>query len=135
MTLSCSCNWDDFDYGPGDVLYRNTPNDYSQLARKRSTSCSSCGSRIAPGDTVVTFTRYKVPEYEIEETIYGDSGEDGPERAPHHLCETCGDLYFSLIELGFECTAPTENMHELVKEYAETYGPAASVKGDTDNGN
>ena len=37
------------------------------------------------------------------------------------MCETCIDLYFSLEDLGF-CFYLGDNMHDLVKDYADIYG-------------
>lgn len=53
-------------------------------------------------------------------------GRDGRAIHPHHGaigdCLRCADLYFSFEDLGFECVSPYENMVELAKQYAETYG-------------
>jgi len=45
--------------------------------------------------------------------------------ASHWLCEECSDLWFSLYELGFQCVTPNENVRDLVRQYAELYGPAS----------
>ena len=78
---------------------------------------------IDVGATVASFPRYKVPDTDVEEKIYGEDGE--VPRAPHYLCEMCADLYFSLMDLGFECIGPWEDMREMVQEYAALYGAAA----------
>jgi hypothetical protein len=59
----------------------------------------------------------------IKEKIYGE-GNEVP-MTPKWMCERCGDLYFSLTELGF-CVSLDDDMRELVKEYAETYGRKAA---------
>lgn len=119
MPLSCSCDWDDDD-GP----WWWSPDDYSTLNTKRRKRCSSCTDMIEIGATVAEFTRSREPRSDIEDRIYGD-GPEAIRLAPHYLCERCADLYFSLSELGFECVGPSEDMRELVREYAETYRGAA----------
>ena len=47
------------------------------------------------------------------------------------MCETCSDLYFSLLELGF-CINLGDDMSELVKDYAEYYGGKNAEKFGTD---
>ena len=115
MPLSCYC---DYSPEPGDVCWY-PPKDHSEYKRNRSTKCCSCGGRIERGDTIGRFERFKVPEYDIECSIYGEDGEIP--RADWFMCETCIDLYFSLEDLGF-CFYLGDNMHDLVKDYADIYG-------------
>lgn len=116
MSLSCSCDFDgDFDW------YYMRPEDYSTLKTKRRKRCSSCGDLIDIGAISTSFDCWRPPRDEMEERIHGEDGE--VYTAPMRHCERCADLYFSLRELGFECVGPDEDMRELVKEYAETYGP------------
>lgn len=117
MPLSCSC---DFDYEPGSWFCEH-PADYSTLETAKRRRCSSCGDLIDIGATVAKFPRWRVPETFVEVNIFGEDGQIP--LAPSYFCERCADLFFSLAELGFECITPTENMVEMVKEYAETYGP------------
>ena len=110
MPLSCGCNYDgDYSY------YFEIPSDYSTLNTSRRVRCVSCKSLIDVGDTIVSFTCYREPNSDIEERIYHDEVPIANKR----FCERCGDLYFSLYELGFECVSPDDNMLELVKEYRE----------------
>lgn len=118
MTLSCSCDFEDWE--PGDIMVY-AAGDYSILATTRRKRCSSCGILIDIGATVAKFDRGKMPGSDIECRIYGE--DDEIELAPQYLCEECADIYFSLKELGFSCVWPDENMRALAKEYAETYGP------------
>lgn len=67
----------------------------------------------------VQFDRFRFPQNDIEERIHGDDGEIM--LAPRYLCEPCGDLFFSLEELGY-CVSPDENMRELVAQYAVMKG-------------
>lgn len=117
MSLSCYC---EYDPEPGDVVWWK-PQDYTVYARNRRTKCCSCGNTISHGDTCLEFDRSKIPDSEIECRIYGEDGEIP--RASWWMCETCGDLFWSLDELGFDCISLSDNMRELVKEYAAIYGP------------
>lgn len=118
MSLTCEC---DYDPEPGDVCWW-WPNDYATLSTKRARKCCSCGEKIAPGETVAAYHRYKIPDYDIEIDIYGEDGDTGPARATWYHCEKCADLCFSLQDLGF-CLNISDNMPILALEYAETYGP------------
>lgn len=117
MSLTCYC---DYEPDPGAVSWI-WPDDYSTLSTARARKCCSCGERIAPGDLVAAYHRYKVPEYPIEIGIYGDDGDDGPRRATWYHCERCADLCFSLLDLGF-CLYIGDDMRGLVREYAEMRG-------------
>lgn len=121
MALSCSCGYD------GDYAwYYEAPNDYSDMpARKRRAKCSSCKELIPHVATVARFRCSRGANGRIEESIYGDEVP----LASRYLCERCADLYFSFVELGFDCVGPDENMIELAKEYAATYQPQKTVNG------
>jgi hypothetical protein len=114
MPLSCSCYFDPYEDGAWSY---ESPDDYQALDRRRAVRCASCRALIRPGDTAIKFTRWRSVVSDIEARIYGDDGE--VPLGPMFHCEVCADLFFSLIELGFECVAPDENMRELVQEYAE----------------
>lgn len=115
MPLSCSCDYPDI-----CEWYYTDPDDYTVMSgtgrRKR---CSSCGELIALGSITARFRRWRNPRSDIEESIYSDEVP----LASMYLCERCADLYFSFVELGFECVGPWENMLELAHEYAEEYVP------------
>lgn len=113
MSLSCECG--DYESEPGDVGWYY-PLDFSTYTAKRSTKCVSCGDKIKPGDDCGRFERYKIPEWDVEAAIYDEDGE--VPRAAHHHCYRCAGLFFSLNELGY-CMSLTDDMRELVKEYAE----------------
>lgn len=113
MPLTCEC---DGDYDDAQ-WYWWAPDDYSTMPeQRRRRRCQSCQTLIANGAVVARFERSRYAISYIEECIYGE-GCDVP-LAAHYLCETCADLYFSLIELGFCGVGPGENMRELVREYA-----------------
>lgn len=117
MSLSCDC---EFDYSIVDWWYEG-PTDYSLapvLGRRKR--CCSCGQLIHPRDIRVEFRRFRNPT-EWEDWFLGWSAEGGEATlASWFMCEECGDLYFSLDELGF-CVSLGDNMRELTREYAEVY--------------
>lgn len=120
MGLSCEC---DGDYEPGTIVCY-APSDYQPMHARRRQRCLSCKELIDVGATAAKIPTYKVPEYDIEVQIYGECGEIP--RADRWYCERCADLFFSLDELGF-CVNPHDDMRQLVKDYAEFYGPAKEV--------
>ncbi len=120
MPLTCYCDWEP----EAGMWFYYPPADYSTLSTKRARKCSSCGERIAVGDLCCKFNRNKIPEHDVEVRIWGEDGEIP--LAPWFICERCGDLWWSMNDLGFECVGPGENMLELVREYAATYGPKAT---------
>lgn len=113
MPLTCEC-----EYLDDATWYYDPPTDETVLKAKRSRRCCSCEELISPGSVVVPFSRWRSPKTWIEENIHGDEVR----LATKYMCETCGDLYWSLDELGF-CVGPGECMRELTREYAATYGP------------
>lgn len=118
MPLSCDC--DDWEPLPGQVAWF-PPRDYSAFPQRRRIRCCSCKQLISAGDLCVCFERIKYAESDLEFTIYGEDGEIP--RAPWYMCEECGDLYWSLSELGFCFGLGDVSMRELAREYARDYGP------------
>lgn len=117
MGLTCECGDFDSDWYWQDV------SDYKPLNTKRSRKCCSCGDKIRPGDTCISFDRYRAPSERanyIEERIYGDEVP----LPDWFMCERCADLFNSLSELGF-CIGLGQDMRELAREYAAVYGPKA----------
>lgn len=111
MSLSCECGeWD------GEGVAWLPPEDYTTLTTKRRQRCRSCKSLIAIGETCASFHRFRAPQTDIEQRIYGEDSE--VHMAPWYFCETCADLYFSIDALGY-CIALGDDMRELVKEYAD----------------
>lgn len=118
MPLSCSCEFDDWYPEPGEWYYIG-PVDYMPLTRaapkrKRRPRCWSCKELIDWPDLVVKFERIRVAD-ELQAFIFGDEYEY--EIAPRFHCERCGDLYYSIKELGY-CGEPGANQLELAKEVA-----------------
>ncbi len=124
MPLTCEC-----DYGDDDeyAWYYTPPTDYATLGTRRRCRCSSCNELIDVGAVVAEFSRYRYAKDDVEEKIH-DYNEIY--LATYYLCERCADLWFSFRELGFECVSPGENMLELAKDYAATYGPKANPPPD-----
>lgn len=97
MSISCDC---DIDYcpEPGDVIWY-WPADYTELSTTRRCRCVSCKQLIDVGAVTAEFPRYKIPDSDIEERIYGEGAEIL--RASFYMCESCADIYFSILELGY----------------------------------
>lgn len=110
MSLSCYCDSDDADW------YYEPADDFSVLDTKRSRRCCSCGEKIAVGEDVLRFRRFRSPndEFGIEESIYGDEVP----LAPWYMCETCGGLFWAVQDLGMCCDI-THNIAGQIKEYRQ----------------
>ena len=113
MSLACDCDYDWYPE-PGDWYWSEVTHQYSPLPFKQRKRCCSCRALIDLGALAVEHPRVKVPATEVEIKIFTDVGEIP--LASDWMCETCGDLFFSLTELGY-CVGPRSNMHDLVKEY------------------
>lgn len=114
MGLSCECEFD----GEASLFY-DAATDYTTLQTKQRKRCGGCKQLIEIGTTVVAFEITRAARNDIEERIYGD-GYDAIRMASKYYCETCGDLYFSLVELGF-CAPPDEDLREMALEYNAIY--------------
>lgn len=112
MPLTCECPYED-----DCEWYWETPRvDYVEMpVRARRKRCQSCDKVINHLATCVEFTRFS----------FDECGDEIP-LASRFMCESCGDLFWSLHELGF-CVGLGENMRELAKEYAEVYVPGAAA--------
>lgn len=114
MGLSCEC----FDNEDSTLGWYENPGDFSTI--KETDICSSCDQKIDVGDIVIRIDGYRHPnEDEQKEWAIADDHEIPLD--PIYLCEKCGDIYFSLNELGF-CMSPHDSMSEILHEYHETYG-------------
>jgi len=115
MGLACECDTD-WCPEPGDWMWSgDVSDDYKPLTGQRRKRCCSCKELIDIGALVIEHGRAKIPESEIEISIWGEDGQIPI--ASDWMCECCGDLYWSLDELGY-CVSPREDMRQLVKDYA-----------------
>ena len=129
MSLSCYCYYD-YEYDLGDWTYSfSSDEDFIRLDTSRAKRCCSCGKLIRVGDVCIKYQRYRYPYSEIEariklgtdiETVFND--EPRIRIADHYHCEWCGEIYLNLIDLGYECLSPSEDMRTILKEYHELSG-------------
>lgn len=114
-----SCDYDDY-AEPGDVYwYGPNRNDWRAYDFKRARKCCSCGSRIKPtgfGKDYLEFTRYKIPDGDVEVRIYGEDGE--VPRASWFMCFECGWRYYFLDRFGYAIRI-YESMQDLMGQHDE----------------
>lgn len=104
--LSCGC---DFDSDNVSWWYDSNA-EFAQFTGRRATRCKSCGNKINHGDTVLTFERFK----------YSDFGDE-IDLADWHLCESCGEIYLNLTDIGYCCQLGTD-LREDLKDYWDLTG-------------
>jgi DNA-directed RNA polymerase subunit RPC12/RpoP len=123
MSLFCATGGDDCDLD----WWWYAPSDEAPLATKRSRKCCSCGQKISVGDTSRKVPRYR-PATEFEEDR-GIACDEVP-MTDWYLCETCGDLYESITELGFCCQLGNgESLKHQIESYRRDEGTwVASLK-------
>ena len=115
MGLSCTCpDYDDYDGG----WFFYHPEDFSILKTKRGRRCRSCGVLIKPGAECLSFSRFRHPNHDIEENIYGEGGEIGMAKWYH--CARCGEMWLNLSEYKY-CVPIDENVFDLLKEHWEMH--------------
>lgn len=139
MPLSCSCDWDEPEFGQWMIDYFNSgvEMDFKPFEGKRRVRCASCKELINVGSLCIEYPRSRYPRNEIEAKILGKDpdGEDWEEpwiKMPSLWhCEKCGEIYLNLFEgLRFECLLPNENMEEMLQEYTGLYDPPP-LKGES----
>ena len=126
MSLSCSCDFDDD--GEAD-WYWWPPNEYSEykMKRKARCCCECCNNMIAYGAITGTVRRTRSgTEWEDDRGIAYMDDPESKSLANAYMCERCTDLYFSFVELGFDCVSPYEDMIQLAKDYHEQYQSSRS---------
>ncbi len=105
MALSCSC---DYEPEPGMKCWQ-TGKDFSKMPLlSRRKRCCSCKKLLEPGSDVVKIERNKIPDTDVEVRIYGEDGEIP--LAPWYLCAKCGEIYLTLVEIGYECIYPPDTL-------------------------
>jgi len=131
MSLSCSCDYDyDYDFEAGDWMYYYEDSDeLIPLDTTRRKRCCSCGELINIGATCSKYPRRRYPHNDIESRINfsGDVEDalcDEPciSMAAHYQCEKCAEIFMNLMDIGYNCLSPNEDMRESLKEYHELSG-------------
>lgn len=112
--LSCSCS----EYEGEGIAYES-PKDFTKLETSKRKRCRSCKKLINIGDPVLEFGRFRAPQTEIEDLIYGEDGEI--RLCNRYLCDKCGEIYLNLEDLGY-CLDPENNMKEYLLEYQAITG-------------
>ena len=114
MDLSCEC---DFDKDDSDSWYY-FPKDFSKLKTTRRKRCLSCKKLIDINSTVVSFDILRHPNSEIEERCKGEEIE----MASKYMCERCGEIYLTLLELGYCIDIFEYSMENYLKDYQKMTG-------------
>ena len=108
MGLSCECGYDDYEwYYHVEAAWRLAQTDFK---------CYGCGKKGHAGDMVRRFTE----EQNVEDE-YGDEIDDPVITRYRRICEECGDLYDSLMELGFCLTADFNFIADAMEDYRENF--------------
>lgn len=100
MGLSCECL--------GDYDYFYACDDEFKKAESKHI-CYSCKAEINYGDLCLGFDTYEVDE----------DGNDFNNEYEYY-CETCGEIFLNLDELGF-CLNFEDNMRDMLDEYKREY--------------
>lgn len=112
MRLSCRCQYND-----DAEWWYDLGEDFEPLKTKRSRRCLSCKEKIPVGSDVVVVKIWRRTESDYEISRFGE--HEFIYFADKFLCERCGGIYYSLVDLGF-CVDPYEqSMLDLLKEYHE----------------
>lgn len=109
MSLSCSCDSGD-DY---DQFYM-VDNNFSVLNTKRGRKCSSCRTRLVPGDKVLRINVFRHPNCDIEDSIYGEGGE--VQLRTRYHCADCGAISLA-VSMRNMCMEIDENIHRQFDEF------------------
>ena len=127
MSLSCSCDYE-YDFEPGQWTYWFELNsfDFEPLDTTRRKRCCSCNKLIDIGSLCIKYGRSRYPYNEVESRIVGTDWECFEEPpipiADHYHCEGCGEIYLNLVDIGYECLMPNEDMEDTLKEYQALIG-------------
>ncbi|WP_294346921.1 hypothetical protein [Prosthecochloris sp.] len=110
--MSLTCGWPTGDY---DSWFFEPAEEYSFMPyRTRRTRCCSCGSMLNSGDIVTEHICYRNARTAFEERIWGDQVF----LANKYLCESCSDIYFSLVELGYGFNLG-DDMRDLLRDFQD----------------
>lgn len=104
--LSCSCNFDDYEY------WYQFQKDFKPLDTPKRKRCCSCNKLIPKGEQTIKFNRWREARTDIEERIHGSEVQ----LAPWYMCEWCGEMFLNLEALGY-CHNLGESIKENLKDY------------------
>jgi len=112
MGLTCNCDFD-----PKGWWYEIRSKDFETLKTKKRKRCASCKNLIDVDSDCIKFQRFRSPYTDIEERICGDVIQ----RADRYLCESCGEIYLNLNDLGY-CYFLGDDLRENLRDYWELTG-------------
>lgn len=110
MSISCTCDSD----GGYDWYYIADLTDFKPLNTKRGRKCCACKKPIKIGDDCVSLSRYRSPNSDIEDRIYGDEVP----MPTWYLCEECGGLAMALSDVDL-CYSVEEPLKRQIQEWRE----------------
>ena len=110
MPLSCSCDFDGYEYEPGswyfDYFFLDNV-DFEPLKTSRRKRCCSCNELIDIGSPCIRHTRVRYPYTEAEARINGYfdlenslENEATISMADLFQCEKCGEIWLNLHSFG-----------------------------------
>lgn len=116
MSLSCSCaEWE----GEGIGWYY--AEDFTNLNTKTRKRCRSCKQMIEKQATCIEFNRFQYPQNEVQCRIAGDWDVEMP-LASWYYCESCGEIFLNLADLGYCIDLDDDDMRDLLEEYHHLTG-------------
>jgi len=111
MSLFCDSGGFDTD---GYDWWWCQPADEEPLETKRSRKCCSCDVKIGVGETARKVLRFRPP---TESEAARGIAYDEVSLSSWYLCEKCGDLAYSLSELGFCYSLGDTSLAEQIAEH------------------
>ena len=111
MSLSCTCDYDYADY------YIAAEDDFELFKSSRRKRCLSCKKLINNKTFVLRLHEWRAPFTDMEERFHGDQVY----LADKFLCETCGEIYLNLTDIGL-CVDFSQTMQENLRDYHDMTG-------------
>lgn len=109
--LSCSCECEGYGW------WYTSKYDFTPLKTNRRRRCCSCGKLININALCIELCRYRSPQSDIENQIFGDEVS----LASWRLCESCGEIYLNLGAIGY-CYWAGDDLRENLKDYWDITG-------------
>lgn len=127
MSLSCSCGeWDGEGWywvlaqktiANGDGKIPREVEYFFPLESTRAKRCCSCNEKIVPGKLALRFNRWRgSTAFE-----YDRLGWEEVKIAPWFMCESCGEIFLNLDNVGY-CIDIRDFMPHLLEEHREING-------------